>query len=188
MYSITLISSRSIPFGRVKMRACLSTYMHVHTTHVLFVYWETVQKLLHKWKGGRKAAKSVKDRLHAQRTDRPSTHTWVLICWPSCDEKPPLTHLGRRLPVWDGEAKTDKSIKLQQLNELCVFMCGRRSEKRSWKKRKAAVWVQRICVCVCGEVWNKNTHTDTHSHTQKKKKLEKVLKGFTSGSTRGLNP
>ena len=103
--------------------------------HVLWVYWESTQKRLH-W------PKSVEERLHAQGTDGPSVHTCALISLSARDEKPPLTHLRKQLPLWKREAKPDKSIRLNRWS--CIYKVG------WWERRKVVVWgSENVCAFMC---------------------------------------
>ncbi len=135
---------------------------------------------------GESRTNSVKDRLHAVRNDGPSAHTCVLIFWPSCDEKPPQTHLGENLSMWNQEKEKDRQINPWNHNNsirvvsVCVFVRERWSEKSQRERESCGLGSQKVCICMCEwKRWGVEKH---------KKELEKVLKCFMSGSTGGLNP
>lgn len=105
---------------------------------------------------GERRTNSVKDRLHTQRNDWPSTHTCVLIFWSSCDEKLSQTHLGKQLLARGGEAKADESIKLQQLNDgqkvrVCVFTRVREGVQNEVERKGKLCFGFResVCMYVC---------------------------------------
>lgn len=79
MHSITLISSRNIPPSQKKKRECVFLPTHEHAcayTCVCFQLTGSVYRsdYINLREGGRRT-NSVKDKLHAQRNDSPSTRT-----------------------------------------------------------------------------------------------------------------